>query len=213
MKNDDKLDRGELIQGLLYSHTRSNLNTIEAHQARAGVEALVEILVERGVVDREEYEAHRARADQRLREIYVEKGMAVAIQEHETSKYDVADPASIDCENRVQLCKAACCRLSFALSKEDVEEGAVRWDLGHPYFIARASDGCCSHLDPSSRACGVYEQRPIPCRKYDCSKDERVWLDFDKRVPNPRVGDADWPGCLGEQQQPPVTKMPGGEPA
>lgn len=213
MDDDKTLDRGELIQGLLYSHTRSNLNTIEAHQARAGVEALVELLVERGVVDREQYEAHRVRADERLRATYVEQGMAVAIQEHETSKYDVPDPVSIDCENRVQLCKAACCRLSFALSKEDVEEGVVRWNLGHPYFIARTSDGCCAHLDPSSRSCGVYEQRPIPCRKYDCRTDERVWLDFDKKVPNPRVGDADWPGRLGKAQDSRPQGSPDRDPA
>ena len=37
--------------------------------------------------------------------------------------------------DRVHLCKASCCRLPFALSRQDVEEGIVRWDLGQPYLI------------------------------------------------------------------------------
>jgi hypothetical protein len=31
----------------------------------------------------------------------------------------------------------------------------------------------------------VWQQRPIPCRGYDCRKDERIWLDFEKRIINP----------------------------
>lgn len=204
MRDDDRLERSEVIQGLLYAHTRSNLNTIEVHRARAAIEALVELLVSRGVLDRDEYEACRARADERLRKTYVDQGMAVAIQERETSKYELQESVSIDCESRVHLCKAACCRLSFALSKEDVEEGVVRWDLGRPYFIARDSVGCCVHLDAETRACGVYGQRPVPCRTYDCRRDERIWIDFDKQIPNPRVGQADWPAPAQERERPPT---------
>jgi len=202
---DDEISRGEWIQGLLYDHTRINLNTIEVHNALASVEALVETLVERGLLDREELDRHRAKADERLRKAFVEKGMAVAIQEHETGKYELEAAAEIDCASRLHLCGAACCRFQFALSKEDVEEGVVRWDLGHPYFIARTDSGCCSHLDPVARTCGVYEHRPIPCRKYDCTADERVWQDFENGIPNPRITDPDWPGCLKAEEDSPST--------
>ena len=183
----------DLVQGLLYTHQRANLNTIEAHRALAAVAALLEVLVERGLVDREEYERHREAVEERLRTEFVDKGMAVAIQEHPTSKYEHEGSVEIDCESRIPLCGAACCRLSFALSKEDVEEGAVRWDLGHPYMIAHTDDGRCVHLDGEKRTCGVYAQRPIPCRAYDCRRDVRVWLDFEKRIPNPALARADWP--------------------
>jgi len=198
MGDEGKIDRDEVIQGLLYDHTRINLNTIEAHGALASVEALVEALVARGVLDREEFEARRAEAAERLRRTLVEKGMAVAILEHPASKYAFEDAAEVDCASRLHLCKAACCRLAFALSKEDVEEGVVRWDLGHPYFIARAASGHCSHLDPEGHTCGVYGHRPIPCRKYTCRHDKRVWQDFENRVPNPSLQDPGWPTSAGD---------------
>ena len=72
----------------------------------------------------------RKQASERLRREYVERGMAVAMQEFGVSKYEFQGGAEIDCENRIHLCKAACCRLPFALSKQDVQEGVVKWDLG-----------------------------------------------------------------------------------
>lgn len=183
----------DLLQGLLYAHTRANLNTIEVHRALAAVESLVELLVERGVLDAAEADERRRAAEDRLRLDFVEKGMAVAIQEHPTSKYEVDNAVEIDCESRVHLCKAACCRLSFALSKEDVEESVVRWDVGRPYIIAQTADRRCVHLDRGTHACGVYAQRPVPCRTYDCRRDRRVWLDFERRIANPRLEDPEWP--------------------
>jgi len=209
--SDPPLPPSELLQGLLYTHQRANLNTIEAHRALAAVEALLEVLVERGLVDREEYERHREAVEERLRAEFVDKGMAVAIQEHPTSKYEHDGSVEIDCEERIPLCGAACCRLSFALSKEDVEEGAVRWDLGRPYMIARTDDGRCVHLDGDTRTCGVYAQRPIPCRAYDCRRDLRVWLDFDKRIPNPTLGQADWPSGAEAAAQAALGRPSGGE--
>ena len=68
------------------------------------------------------------------------------MQEFGVSKYAFQGGAEINCENRIPLCKAACCRLPLALSKEDVQEGIVRWDLGHPYLIAQDKDGYCVHI-------------------------------------------------------------------
>ena len=191
----------EILQGLLYTHQRANLNTVEAHAARAAIEALVEVLAARGLLDRADLDEARRAVEDRLRHEFVEKGMAVAIQEHATGKYEFEGSVEIDCEKRIHLCKAACCRLSFALSKEDVEEGKVRWDLGRPYMIARTAEGRCVHLEGETHACGMYEQRPIPCRAYDCRKDGRVWLDFEQRIPNPAVGRADWPFHEGEARE------------
>ena len=101
--------------------------------------------------------------------------------------------AAVDCENRVHLCKAACCKLPLALSKEDIQEGKLRWELHQPYMLAHAPDGHCVHMDRETHRCGVYGQRPIPCRGYDCSKDTRIWLDFENKVINPRINDPDWP--------------------
>lgn len=190
--NDD-IARDKLIQGLLYAHNRSNLNTIEAHRARTDVLALLEVLIDHGLIDRAEFEARRNAIDQTLKQEFVEKGMSVAIHEQEISKYEHQDTFTLDCESRVDLCKAACCRLTFALSKEDVEESIVNWDLGRPYIIAHSDDGYCTHLSDGIKSCGVYENRPLACRKFDCRQDKRIWDDFEKKIPNPRIGEPNWP--------------------
>ena len=77
-----------------------------------------------------------------------------------------------------------------------MREGVVKWELGRPYMIARGADHYCAHLDRETHRCGVYAQRPIPCRGYDCRKDTRIWLDFEARVVNPLINDPDWPKCL-----------------
>jgi hypothetical protein len=192
----DEVTPAEVIRGLVYAHNRANANTAEAHSANATVEALVDLLVDRGVLEREDLDERRRGVSKRLQRVYVERGMGVAVQEFGDSKYRFPGGAVIDCDRRIPLCGAACCKLPFALSREDIREGVLRWDLGHPYMIAQGLDHTCVHLDRETRRCGVYEQRPIPCRGYDCREDKRIWLDFDNRVVNPRINDPDWPACL-----------------
>lgn len=191
----------DLLRGLVYAHNRANANTAAAHEANATLRALVELLVEQGLVEGDLFEARRARASEELRREYVERGMAVAMQEFGVSKYEFEGGAEIDCASRLPLCRAACCRLPFALSQQDVQEGVVKWDLGQPYLNARDADGYCSQMERGTCRCTVYRQRPIPCRGYDCRKDARVWLDFEKRIVNPHVADPDWPACLETQTQ------------
>lgn len=86
----------------------------------------------------------------------------------------------VNCEERLHICKAVCCKLNFALSKEEIENGKVKWDLGVPYQIRQAKDGYCTHNNKSNCHCTVYEDRPRVCKKYTCAKDERIWKDFEK---------------------------------
>jgi Fe-S-cluster containining protein len=186
----------DVIRGLVYTHNRANANTAELHQAAAAVQAMVELLVERGVLDRETVDARQREAAEKLRGDYLERGMGVAMQEFGVGKYQFHGTAEIDCGARIPLCKAACCRLPFALSKQDVQEGIIHWDLGRPYMIAQGRDGYCVHMDRGNCHCTVYAQRPIPCRGYDCRDDQRIWLDFENRIVNPRIEEPDWPACL-----------------
>jgi len=179
----------DVARGLIYTHNRANANTAEVHETRALVEAVAELLVERGLLEREQLDERRDAAAGELRRRFVERGMAVALQEFGVSKYRFPGAPEIDCENRLHLCKAACCKLPVALSKEDVEEGALRWDLAHPYLLAQGEDGYCVHLDRETRRCSAYEHRPIPCRGYDCRHDDRIWVDFERRIPNPSLDD------------------------
>jgi Fe-S-cluster containining protein len=96
-------------------------------------------------------------------------------------KYALPPGPAIDCDARLPLCRAACCHLSFALSRQDLDEGVVRWSPREPYLIRRRADKSCVHL--SALHCSIYAQRPAVCRKYDCRNDRRIWLDFDARIP------------------------------
>ena len=88
---------------------------------------------------------------------------------------DVPD-ADVPCEKVIHQCKAKCCTFIFALTRDEVETGKIKYNEKKPFFIARdESDGYCPHLDRSSFACEVWHDRPLRCRRYDCSRDKAVW--------------------------------------
>jgi len=182
-----RVNRNEIAGGLLYCHSRLNSNTSKLLESASFLYALIEVLAEKGLVRIDELEQKKQEVATRLLESYLDRGMGVAMQEDERDKYTFSETVNIDCASRVHLCHAACCRMSFALSQQDVEEGVVKWDLGRPYLIAQDSDGYCRHLDRESNSCTVREQRPLPCRGYDCRQDKRVWVDFEKRIINPQL--------------------------
>ena len=88
------------------------------------------------------------------------------------------EPVAVDCAARMPVCHAVCCKLSVALSAAEVESGGLRWDLGNPYRLRREADGRCTHQVRETGWCGVYEDRPLPCRTYTCATDGRIWKDF-----------------------------------
>ncbi len=92
---------------------------------------------------------------------------------------DIAD-GKIDCSRYLNQCQAKCCSFIFALTKDEVAAGHIRYNKDKPYFIARDADGLCPHLDRQTLQCDIWEKRPLRCRRYDCSRDETEtpsWLD------------------------------------
>jgi Fe-S-cluster containining protein len=180
--------RDETARGLAYTHARANANTGRLLEIASFSYSVIELLAEKGIISIEEVDERKKVVADRLADKFREAGMGVVRSDPEGDKYGFEGGATIDCENRVGLCRAACCRLDFALSRQDVEEGVVAWEFSRPYMIKRASDGYCTHLEREDGCrCGVYEQRPVPCRAYDCRKDERIWADFDARIPSPEL--------------------------
>ncbi len=177
--------RREIVGGLMYTHTRANANTSRALEASTFLYALIEVLAEKGVLTIEELDARKDEITDRVAKRFLSKDMGVVLQEPDQDKYALQSEAHVDCENRVHLCKAACCRMIFPLSRQDITEGIVRWDLEAPYLIAQAEQGYCRHLDRTDCKCTVRDHRPIPCRVYDCSNDPRIWSDFANYVINP----------------------------
>ena len=180
--------RNDVAEGLMYSHSRENANTSKVLEVASFSYALIELLMERGLISVEELDERKRQVGQRLVEKFAEKGMGVALTDDEKDKYAYEGAVQIDCENRIPLCRGACCRLSFALTVQDLEEGAVKWALGRPYMIRHDADGYCHHLERETKQCGIYDQRPIVCRSYDCRKDKRIWADFENRIISPDLG-------------------------
>lgn len=188
-----------VAEGLLYTHSRLNGNTTKALEASSFLYALIELLEDKGLINIDELDERKRAMVARLGKKYCQDGMGVILQDPQQDKYTFERVVEIDCNNRVNLCKAACCRLPFALSKQDIREGVLRWNLGEPYMIEHSEDGYCSHLDHNSCACTAHQYRPVPCRAFDCSNDKRIWLNFEERLPNPLVNRADWLQCIAEQ--------------
>ena len=200
-RTDFEILRDEIADGLMYSHSRENANTSKVLEVASFSYALIELLMERGLISVEELDQRKREVGQRLVEKFAEKGMGVALTDDAQDKYAYDRPVQIDCENRLALCRGACCRLRFALTVQDLEEGTVKWELGRPYMIRHQENGYCHHLDTETKGCGIYESRPIVCRAYDCSKDKRIWADFDNRIISPDLENL-FPKPSPEEQPP-----------
>jgi len=113
----------------------------------------------------------------------MEKGIFVVYgDESDEEKTVLFDPCG-----RKELCKVVCCSFVFVLTKKEVEKGIIKWNPKRPYFIARDEDGYCPHLDRESLLCKIWDDRPERCRKYDCRKDQNVWIDWKGKVLNKDV--------------------------
>lgn len=101
----------------------------------------------------------------------LEKGVAAIYGDEPEDAPD----ADVPCARYLDKCRARCCTLIFALTQDEVKLGVARFNPDRPYFIARDPDGYCPHLDRGTLACGIWQQRPLRCRRYDCRNDASIW--------------------------------------
>ncbi len=94
-------------------------------------------------------------------------------------------PRKVDCENRIHLCKAACCRIfNVGLTPTEVESERFEWDPHLPYSLLKNQYGCV-HLKRGGCTCAIYSDRPRICQTYSCANDKRIWVDFEGMALNP----------------------------
>ncbi len=176
--------KSEMAQGLLYTHTRINSNTARNLESSSFLYALIELLNEKGLLTIEELDERKKQVAERLVKNFVESGLGLMFQDTEEDKYEFEHEAKVDCKSRLDICKAVCCKLPFALSRQDVKEGIIRWEFARPYLIAHGDEGYCVHLDRNTYHCTVRDKRPLPCRGFSCKDNEKwhVWADYDKMI-------------------------------
>ena len=192
--------RQPVAAGFLYTHSRLSANAAKSLEAASFLYALVELLIEKGLITIEELDRRKQTVGQRLAEEFKRKGMGVMLQDPEYDKYSFSQEVSLACPSRLRLCRGACCRIPFALSRQDIREGIVHWDLGQPYLIDQGDDGYCVHMDRETLGCTVYSHRPVPCRAFDCRKNGQIWLDFDRKLVNPDIHRTHWPQDPAENE-------------
>lgn len=187
---DDHDPTGRDVElGLMSVNNHINEQADQLHRLCAHVYALTELLVRDDVIDAPELESRRGVIFDQMRAKQPLRWLTARVHHLETDKYDPVHAVVIDCASRLPLCRAACCRLSFYLGNQDLEEGIVRWDLARPYHIKQTRDGYCVHCRSTDRSCDVWDHRPQACRSYDCRNDSRIWLDFEARIPNPAIAE------------------------
>ena len=172
----------QIMLGFMFSHSIMGDTSRRLLDVAATQNALLELLQEQGLIEPAAFTARRQAAFESLAAELTENGLGLFLNDTHEDKYALAPLPEIDCASRVQLCRAACCALRFPLSRQDVEEGVLRWDYGRPYWNLRDESGYCVHCSAGERACTVYDARPGPCREYDCRDDPRIWADFEARV-------------------------------
>jgi Fe-S-cluster containining protein len=181
------VETGEIIEGFVNSYFQLDASITKIYQTSVHLYALIDLLLDKGIIRRDEFEKHIKLVEKGLKDGYKEAGIGILLHELAyVDKYTLKAMVDIDCENRKHICRTACCSFTFSLSVQDIYEG-VRWNLGNPFMSAKGANGYCVHWQPDVMKCSIYERRPLSCRKYDCRNDSRIWLDFDKMVINPEL--------------------------
>jgi len=182
MSDDDRLATiPDVERGLRFGHLLMSINRHVSREAAAYAEALVALLLEKGMITPEEFESRVAAQREAM------KSDPQVMLSKAADKYSGEGEIIIDCASRVHLCRAACCTFRFYLSPQDLDEGIVKWDYGNPYWVRQRDGDYCFHSDPADLSCRIHKNRPYACRVYDCRKDKRVWIDFEEGIPNPEL--------------------------
>jgi len=175
------LPRQDIQEGLRQVHNMLAQAQSDGNKATAYVRALAFLLVDKGIIRTEELEIMMRHVRWQLLQEPKPRIRLGSTRD----KYTAAGAVDIDCASLIPICHGRCCTFVFYLTKQDLDEGVVRWDYGNPYWIKQGADGHCTHSDPVTRFCTIHAQRPFVCRKFDCRNDARIWLDFDARLPAP----------------------------
>src|SRR5690554_4681188 len=142
----DELER-QVERSGFFSHSSLSRQAERINEIESFLYGLVDTLILKGIVDKDAFEetVRKVREEVIEKQEYLHAGVAVGGNEPSESVF-----TPVNCEERMHICQAVCCKLNFALSVEEIESGKIRWDLGQPYFIRHNKNGYCCHVDGES---------------------------------------------------------------
>jgi Fe-S-cluster containining protein len=162
-----------------FAHSALSENYVRLAELEAFIYGLIDTLLAKGLIGESELLAsiHKVRTELSRRNELNGPRTVVRVDNPNAESFP---PVLVDCNARMHICRAVCCKLDFALSIPEIESHNIKWDLGRPYFIRHDAHSCCVHLDASTGKCSVYSDRPGVCKGYSCANDSRIWKDFEK---------------------------------
>lgn len=169
----------QIERASLFTHTALGESFSRMSEGQAFLYGLADVLLAKGYVNETELMAAVDNTRAELTQRGEIAGAKILVRVDAEGASSGEPDVKVDCSKRMHICKAVCCRLDFALSVSEIEEGKVKWDLGRPYFIRHSANGCCVHNDSRGGGCSVYSDRPGVCRRYSCAKDARIWKNFE----------------------------------
>jgi len=169
----------QLAQSGFFTHTKLSQFAERINENEAFLFGLIDYLVDKTQVSQEELQGYIAKVKEETHQKQEGLHPGIALRVDQTSQEKEAF-IPVNCEERLPICKAVCCKLNFALSADEVESGKIKWELGQPYLIRHQQNGYCAHMDGEKKCCSIYQDRPKVCRGYSCANDQRIWKDFDK---------------------------------
>lgn len=194
MSSQSQHPHQELVQlekqaerGNLFAHSALGENSLRLAEMEGLLHGLVDTLLAKGLVTETELVSTISAVRSELKDRREPSAADVMVRAGDSTS---AKPfVKVDCQARMHVCHAVCCKLDFALTIPEVESGKIKWDFGRPYFIQHDGHGSCVHLDPNS-GCRIYKDRPGICKQYSCAGDTRIWKDFEKMELNQEWIDA-----------------------
>ncbi len=189
----------QVERGSFFSHTALGKGFLRLHELESFVYGLLDVLVTKQAVTSDEVELAVHNVRSRLSESGDVPNTGVVMRVDPTEE-EPRPPTLVNCAERMHVCHAICCKLDFPLTVSEIESGAVKWDLGRPYYIRHEASGFCAHNMQATGGCGIYANRPAVCRGYSCANDQRIWKDFDKMELNTEWLSANLSGANGAPQ-------------
>lgn len=167
----------QIERGSLFTHTVLTEQIMRQNENDSFLYGLIDYLSQKGLININELKTFVESVKKEIveKKEFATLGIAIRVEtQEEMLKY-----SPVNCEERIHICKAVCCKLSFPLTINEVESGVLKWNLGKPYYNRRCTNGYCYHIQIDN-TCSIYQQRPSICRKYTCRNDERIWSNFEK---------------------------------
>src|SRR4051794_12313084 len=121
----------------MYTHTALTEQALRTSETEAMVNGLVDLLIERGFIDPATLLSAVESAREQAAATGEPAGAGVALR---VDAEVTEPPVAVNCEERLHVCHAVCCRLRFALTVDEIESGAMKWDLGQPYYNRQGAD-------------------------------------------------------------------------